>query len=243
MAHLTQESLADRAGLSAKGIQKLERGGSQPYRDTIRRLVQALDLTGEELVAFRAAATPSPRQPRPGHVDVQSTLPAALTIFIGREAEKNDLERLLASARLLSLTGVGGCGKTRLALEVAKLVDDRYPHGVHLVELAALADPLLVTQAVATALGIREVPTQPLLSTIVAAVRGRRLLLLLDNCEHLLVACAQLVNTLLRACPDLQVLATSREPLGLAGEVTHRVPSLTLPPLEPAPTAKKIRYV
>jgi predicted ATPase len=214
-------------------------------RQSAACLVQALDLTGEEQVAFQAAGKASPRQRRPGSVsehalDVHATLPAALTSFIGREGEKDEIERLLVSARLVTLTGVGGCGKTRLALEVAKLVHDRYPYGVRLVELASLADPFLVPQAVATALGIREVPTQPLLTTIVAAIGGRRLLLLLDNCEHLLDSCAHLVDTLLRACPELQVLVTSREAFGLAGEVTRRVPSLPVPPLEPTPGAEQL---
>jgi hypothetical protein len=135
----------------------------------------------------------------------------------------------LADARLLTLTGVGGCGKTRLALEVARASLDQYPGGVWLAELAPLADPALVQQSVAAVVGVRDAAGQSTVSAIAARLRGRRVLLVLDNCEHLLDACAQLVDALLRACPDVQVLGTSREALGLTGEVAWRVPSLPVP--------------
>jgi transcriptional regulator with XRE-family HTH domain len=146
-AELTQEALAERAGLSVNGIQKLESGGAHPQRETVRRLVQALELESEDLGAFRAAAQPSPRvrssSGAPAEADVAHYLPAILTSFVGRERDTHDLARLLATTRLLTLTGVGGCGKTRLALEVARLVYDRYPDGVCLVELAAPDDSAL----------------------------------------------------------------------------------------------------
>jgi predicted ATPase/class 3 adenylate cyclase len=156
-------------------------------------------------------------------------LPAPLTSFIGRECEMAGAKRLLSATRLLTLTGSGGCGKTRLALQVAAELVEEYADGVWLVELAALADPGLVPQTVASALGVREEPGRALTATLTDHLRPRSLLLVLDNCEHLLSASAHLVESLLRACLHLRVLASSREPLGVSGEQTYRVPSLSLP--------------
>jgi predicted ATPase/class 3 adenylate cyclase len=155
-----------------------------------------------------------------------SNLPRQLTSFVGRERELAEVEKLLGETSLLTLTGVGGCGKTRLALEVAGAVLEQFRDGVWLVELAALADPSLVTHAAASALGVREVPGRPLVGTLADYLAPRQLLLCLDNCEHVLDACARLVDSLLRACPGLRVLATSREALGIAGERIFPVPSL-----------------
>ena len=136
----------------------------------------------------------------------------------------------LRAHRLVTLTGPGGVGKTRLALQAAADALERYPDGVWLAELGALADPALVPQAVAAAVGVREEPDRPLLATLTAALRPKRLLLVLDNCEHLLDACARLAEALLRAGPGVRVLATSRAPLGAAGEALSPVPPLGLPP-------------
>jgi predicted ATPase len=143
----------------------------------------------------------------------------------------------------VTLTGTGGTGKTRLALEVAGAVRAEYPEGVWLVELAPLSDPAGVPRAAATALGLQEEAGQPLLATLVAALRPRRLLLLLDNCEHLLDACAALATALLQACPAVRLLATSREALGLAGETAWRVPSLALPETGPLPPPEAVEQV
>jgi non-specific serine/threonine protein kinase len=145
------------------------------------------------------------------------------------------VERLLSTTRLLTLTSTGGCGKTRLAHEVAARVLPAYEHGVWLVELAALSDPVLVAQTVASVLGVREVPGRTIEETLAGYLREESLLLILDNCEHLIDACARLAESLLRTCPGLGVLATSREALGIAGEATFRVPSLSAP--EPGDTA------
>jgi len=152
-----------------------------------------------------------------------------LTSFIGREREIAETTRLLTTARLLTLMGSGGSGKTRLALQVAGDLVDTFPQGVWLVELASLSDPDLVPQTVASVFGVREVPGRTRLDTLVEYFRPRELLLVLDNCEHLVEACGHLAATLLRGCSKLRILATSREPLGAAGEVTYRLPPLSSP--------------
>ncbi len=170
-----------------------------------------------------------------------NNLRLALTSFIGREREINEVKRRLATARLLTLTGVGGTGKTRLALEVVtqlllepgeRPTDPRYADGVWWIELVALGDPALVIQAVAAALGVREARRQPLTESLIEFLRQKRLLLVWDNCEHLIGACAQLAETLLRACPGVSLLATSREPLKIEGETAWSVPALSLPERE-----------
>ncbi len=158
-----------------------------------------------------------------------NNLPIQLTSFIGREREMAEVRRLLSAARLVTLTGSGGCGKTRLALQVAADLLAEYPDGVWLVELGALADPAQVPQAVGTVLGLREEPNRTLTETLSDFLRPQIVLVLLDNCEHLVEACAQMAERLLRACPRLRIMATSREALGIAGEVVWRVPSLALP--------------
>ena len=140
-----------------------------------------------------------------------------------------ELKRLLARTRLLTLTGSGGCGKTRLCLQGAADSLERFPDGVWLVELAPLADAGLVPQTVATVLGLMEEPGKSIVQTLTEHLKDKRLLLLLDNCEHLLDGCAQLVDTLMRQCPNMTILASSREALGIGGEQAYRVPSLSLP--------------
>ena len=156
-------------------------------------------------------------------------LSIARTSFIGRETETLEVKRLLAMTRLLTLTGAGGCGKTRLALEVAGDLVGAYPEGVWLVDLAPLTEAELVPQAVAQALGVYEQPGHPLTETLEDALRSRKMVLVVDNCEHLVEAVVGLVDALLDSCPGLRVLATSREPLNAAGEVNWVVPSLTVP--------------
>jgi non-specific serine/threonine protein kinase len=158
-----------------------------------------------------------------------TNLPAQVSSFIGREAELAEVRRLVGESRLVTLTGAGGAGKTRLGLQVAAGLADGIGDGVWFADLAPLGDPDLVAVTVADALGIRQEPGHPVLDTLVAAVGGRSLLVLLDNCEHVIGACAKLADALLRNCPDLALLATSREPLGMSGEYVYRVPSLAVP--------------
>ena len=158
-----------------------------------------------------------------------NNLPIQLTSFIGREREMSEVKRLLATTRLLTLTGAGGAGKTRLLLQVAAELLEEFIDGVWLVDLASLSQPDLVPQTVASAVSLREQPGCQMIETLSDFLRRKSLLLLLDNCEHLVSACAQVTHTLLRACPCLRILATSRERLGVAGETAWRVPSLSLP--------------
>jgi len=162
-------------------------------------------------------------------------LPEQLTSFVGREAELARIKERLEGARLLTLTGSGGGGKTRLALQAAADLLEKYPDGIWLVELAALTDPALVPQAVAAALGVREQPGRTVTDSLVERLKPRTTLLILDNCEHLAESCAPLADALLRACPSLRILATSRAPLGVAGENIESVPPLGLPDVRRLP--------
>ncbi len=172
----------------------------------------------------RRASVPNEPPRRASH-----NLPAALTSFIGRQRQVAEIVKLLPSTRLLTLTGAGGCGKTRLAIEVARQVLDDFPDGVWLADLAPLTEPALVTQTVASIFDVRQTSNRSLIETLMDQLRDRHTLLLLDNCEHLVASSADLADTLLRKAPNLTILATSREALGMTGEHVWRVPSLTLP--------------
>ena len=230
-AGLSVQALAEQAGLSLRGVSDLERGvRHRPYPDTVRRLADALGLAAADRTRLVVAAQPSAAAPTSRPVAaLPTTLPLSLTSFIGREEEIAQIKARLRTTRLLTLTGTGGVGKTRLALEVARRVQVEYRDGAWLVELAALADPGLIPQAVSQVLGIREQPGQAIGDTLLAFLTSTRLLLVLDNCEHLLDACARLADALLHGCPHLRLVVTSRERLGIAGERTWRVPPLALP--------------
>jgi len=175
--------------------------------------------------------------------DGQHNLPTARTSFVGRERELLEVKREVAMGRLLTLTGTGGSGKTRLALEAAKDLIGAYPDGVWLVELAGLSEPALLPQAVASVLGVSEDPDQCLADTVAEALRKKKALVILDNCEHVVGAAARLADTLLDSCPQLRILATSREPLGIAGERNWPVASLSLPDPQEQLTAEELeRY-
>src|SRR5262245_20445012 len=169
-----------------------------------------------------------------------TNLPVPLTSFDGREAEMAEVRYWLQTTRLLTLMGPGGCDKTRLAREPPTILLDDYPDGVWWVELAAIADPSLPPQAAATALGVREQPGRPLLETLMDYLRAKQLLLLLDNCEHLVEACARLAEQFLSTCPHLRILATSREALGIGGERTWLVPSLSLSEAQAPSTVEEL---
>jgi predicted ATPase/class 3 adenylate cyclase len=158
-----------------------------------------------------------------------NNLPGQLTTFIGRQKELNQVARKLAASRLVTLSGPGGVGKTRLSLQSAAAVLSSFPDGAWLVELAPLSSPDLVPLGLANILGVREEPGRRLTETLVESIGNKTMLVILDNCEHLVEACVSLVETLLAGCPNLHILASSREALGVEGEVMVRVPSLSIP--------------
>jgi predicted ATPase/DNA-binding SARP family transcriptional activator len=197
----------------------------------------------EEILADRFPKAPSRSGSSPSEEPAdlsRHNLPNARTSFVGREREMVGVKRSLAMTRVLTLTGSPGCGKTRLALEVARNLVGAYPEGSWLVKLAPLSEGELVPQAVAQALGVREQPGRALVETLEDALRPRKMLLVLDNCEHLMEAVVHLVDALLDSCPRLRVLATSRETLTAAGEVSWVVPSLTVPDSRHPSTAEEL---
>src|SRR6516162_6380291 len=167
--------------------------------------------------------------PEPVATQTLNNLPAQVSSFIGRDGELAEVRALVGSRRLVTLTGTGGAGKTRLAVQVAAGLADNGGDGVWFADLAPLGDADQVAVTVADVLGVRQEPGRPVLDTLVEAVGGRSLLVVLDNCEHVIGACAKLADALLRGCPNLAVLATSREPLGIDGERVYRVPSMGTP--------------
>jgi predicted ATPase/class 3 adenylate cyclase len=169
-----------------------------------------------------------------------NNLPRQLTSFIGREREIGELVRLIRQSVLVSVVGAGGAGKSRLALQVAAELLEEFGDGVWLVELAPLADPERVAHAVAAALGVREEPGRAVEEVLVEYLRARQTLVILDNCEHLIDATAALVETLLRSCPRLRIVCTSREALGIPGEVAWRIPSLTMPDPRRLPPLERV---
>jgi predicted ATPase/DNA-binding SARP family transcriptional activator len=187
-------------------------------------------LGSAETTSFESAAAPVAAVVAAGpRSSPEHNLPVALSSFVGRQRETGDIGRLLGGARLLTLTGPGGCGKTRLAIEAAWDARGAFADGVWLVQLAPLGHESLVVQAVAEVFEVREQAGTPLLDSVIAHLAERRVLVVLDNCEHLVDGCAQLAQALLSSCAQLRVMTTSREPLRIAGEVVFRVPSLVLP--------------
>jgi len=170
-------------------------------------------------------------------------LPSPGTTFIGRETEIAACRDLLTKTRLLTLTGSGGCGKTRMALQIAELLREDFPDGVWFVDLAPIREGVRVAQAVATAAGVRELAGAPLLDTLQASLREKRLLLVLDNCEHHVAACAEIAHALMQSCPGVTVLATSRESLRIAGEQSFVVPPLRTPPADASPTVSSMAAI
>ena len=170
----------------------------------------------------------------------EHNLPAQRSSFVGRELEAFEVSQALATTRLLTLTGAGGSGKTRLALEVARDLIEAYPDGVWLVELAPLSEEVLVPKAVAGALGASERPAEPIADTLVEVLGDRQLLLVVDNCEHVVGATALLVDRLLDSCPRVRILATSREALGVEGEIRWLVPPLSAPEPQGTPSSGQL---
>ena len=242
-ARLTQQELAKAAGVSPRSVSDLERGINRTARhDTAVRLAGALGLAEPARSLFVAAArgriqaaqvlTATPRQApgdSPGSAGGVYGFVPALTSFVGRAGPVREVAVLLDRSRLVTVTGPGGAGKTRLAGEVAQQVAGRFADGAWLAELAPVRDPALVPAVVAAALGVREQPGLPAAGALARVLARQQLLLVLDNCEHVIGAAAELCAGLLAACDDVRVLATSREPLRVAGEARYRLGPLGLP--------------
>jgi predicted ATPase/transcriptional regulator with XRE-family HTH domain/tetratricopeptide (TPR) repeat protein len=248
-ASLSQEALAERARMSVETVRALERGARRaPYRDTVALLAGALSLAAEERAQLEAAAA-RPSRPRLRGMSAptqgalalevvtleaaeprQHNLPADVSSLIGRDEAVAVVGALVNGHRLVTLVGSGGVGKTRVALQVARNEVNRWPDGVWMTRLAPLSDSSLVAPTVAGALGVNSSGARPVIEEIVAALSRLRLLLVLDNCEHVVDEAALVAEAILRGCPDVHVLATSRERLNLGGERVYRVPSLAVPP-------------
>lgn len=172
-----------------------------------------------------------------------NNLPPQLTSFVGRDEELGEIKALLRDQHLVTLVGTGGAGKTRCALQVAAEIADGFSDGAWLVELAPISNPSLVTAAIAQALNVREAPHQPLLDTLLLSLERRTMLLVVDNCEHLIGEVRSVASAILRACPNVRILATSRESLNIAGERAFRLPSLAVPPPgQPLPAEMAVKY-
>ncbi|MBA3472588.1 MAG: tetratricopeptide repeat protein, partial [Rubrobacter sp.] len=210
--------------------------GAEPGVE-VRRLRE--EISSGAFPTRRLASPPEPAPAADRHSG-QHNLPVYPSSFVGREREMVEIKRALAMTRLLTLAGAGGSGKTRLALAVAGELAGAYPDGVWLVELAPLSEGRLVPKTVAEVLRVSEQAERPVTETLVDAMRNKEALILLDNCEHVVDACAGLVETLLGSCPRLRILATSREPLSIAGEANRLVPSLSLPGPARSPTVEEL---
>jgi predicted ATPase/transcriptional regulator with XRE-family HTH domain len=242
-AQLTQQELAKAAGVSPRAVSDLERGINHTARqDTAVRLAGALGLAEPVRSLFVAAArgriqAAQVLAARSSQPPGESLAPAgglhgfvpALTSFVGRAGPVGEVTALLDRDRLVTVTGPGGAGKTRLAGQVANQVAGRFADGVWLAELAPVRDPVLVPAMVAAALGVREQPGLPAAAALARVLARQQLLLVLDNCEHVAGAAAELCAGLLAACDEVRVLATSREPLRVAGEARYRLAPLALP--------------
>ena len=236
-AGLSQEALAEAARMSSGGISVLERGARRaPHRDTVELLANGLNLSGTGRSEFEAAACRGVKARRRTLKGDESSpqgrgnLPYTLTSFVGREHAKTALRSHLGEHRLVTVCGIGGVGKTRLALETAHELINDFPDGIWLVELGSISDPAHVSQRIATTLGLPSASNAANDDAWISELSDKHLLLLLDNCEHMISACASIVNRLVNRCRFLRVLTTSREPLHIGGEHVMRLQPLSLAP-------------
>ena len=244
-AGLSQGTLAERAGVSVEAISALERGARHaPYKATLDRLTEALALDQPTRSEFEEAAKLARgRRPHARHRDSVGNLPPQLTSFVNREKAIAEIKGMLESNRTVALVGTGGAGKTRCAIKVGMAVLDAFDDGVWLAELAPISDPTLVAAAIARTLNVQESISQPILDTLLTHLKRKQLLLIADNCEHVIDEARRVIVAILRSCPNVRILATSRESLTIAGEQTFRMPSLPCPsPSETATAELMLQY-
>jgi len=239
---LTQQQLAARINYSTVTLKKIEAEERRPSPEVVERLAEVFNIPAEERIQFlrfargdwqSAPASESEDTPwRDLRTVSRTNLPFQLSSFVGRSRELKEIASLIFSNRLTTLVGPGGVGKTRLSLKIGEQVLGDYAHGVWFVELAPIADPLLVPHAISIAIGLRDEPQRQVIDMLSDYLRGKKILIILDNCEHVLNACAQLTDRLLKQCANLRILATSREALGIIGEAVYQVSSLQLPNMQ-----------
>ncbi|HTA40112.1 MAG TPA: helix-turn-helix domain-containing protein [Candidatus Acidoferrales bacterium] len=246
-AGMTQQDLAERARVSVEAIGALERGTrTRPHRETVDMLVAALALTAESEALLKGAvgiANPSIQRERtavaPG--SPQSNLPQPLTSFVGRERDVAEVSMLLREHRLVTIVGSGGVGKTRVAVRIGTDALPGYPDGVWLVDLASLVDPGLLPAAILAALQI-SLPSESAMDAVIENLKDRRLLLLLDNCEHVISRARDVTARIMQSCAGVRILSTSREALSIPGERIYRLPSLTFPAGDVGSAAEALAY-
>jgi predicted ATPase len=231
--------------MSTSAIGALERGSRRaPYRDTVALLATALGLAAHEHAELEAVASQARgRQPRiDAEPQTRHNLPIRLTSFLGRDAEIAEIEALLRTCRLVTITGSGGVGKTRTATEVAKRLLGEQQEEAWFIDLSTIDDGALVAGTIAAVLDVALAPDADSSRSIAAKLKARKLLLILDNCEHVIDEAAVVVAAILRTCPGITILATSRERFAIEGERAYRLPSLLVPTRNPATTAEACSY-
>ncbi len=242
---LSRQALANRAGCAEITLRRIESNTLKPSRELARLLLEQLGVPEPDLdrwVLFARGLSGHPNQPdAPNPARTPSGLPVFLTTFVGRSKEKAEIINLISRYRLVTLTGSGGVGKTRLAGKVGEQVLGEFSGGVWMAELASQATPELVPQTVAAVFNLTTQSQISHLELLINYLRSRKILLILDNCEHLPQACAQFAEALLKTCPDLRILTTSREALKVMGEAVYHVPSLGIPDV-PSTLEKSRRF-
>jgi len=249
---LTQEQLAGQIGCATITLRKIEAEERRPSAQILGQLAKIFEIPENEQKNFLKYARGDWTK-APGETTVETpwnsstlgskvknNLPIQLTSFIGREKEINEIKGSILEHRLVTLTGMGGVGKTRLSLQIAAELLDQFRDGVWFVDLAPLSDPRLVGQMIVSSLVIPERQGLPILKRLLDYLRAKKFLLVLDNCEHLIAACAEIVDTVLSNSPGVKILSTSRETLGVSGEMVWQVSPLSPPDIDQPPTLEQL---